>query len=162
MGGRWVSLVESRPSRLFWAMVKYSILRAMESHRLICMCASMLSHVQLFVTSVTAVHQAPLSMRFSRQEYWIGLPFPPPGDLPDPGIEPISPVSPALAGWFFTTKAPVKPLLSDLDSHKVTNTKWDWEDKSSKMSKCFVSKGPAIPIERILELNWTSLCINGN
>ena len=42
------------------------------------------------------VHQAPLSMGFSRQEYWGGLPFPSAGDLPDPGIEPVSPVSPAL------------------------------------------------------------------
>ena len=43
-----------------------------------------------------------MSMGFSRQEYWNGLPFPPPGDLPDPGIEPMSPASPALAGGFFT------------------------------------------------------------
>ena len=42
-------------------------------------------------------------MEFSRQEYWSGLPFPSPGDLPDPGTEPTSPVSPALAGGFFTT-----------------------------------------------------------
>ena len=47
--------------------------------------------------------QAPLSMGFSRQEYWSELPFPSPGDLPDPGIEPISLMSPALAGKFFTT-----------------------------------------------------------
>ena len=47
--------------------------------------------------------QAPLSMGFSRQEYWSGVPFPSPGDLPDPGIEP---VSPALAGEFFTTEPP--------------------------------------------------------
>ena len=45
------------------------------------------SHVQLFVTPWTVAHQAPLSMRFSRQEYWSGLPFPPPGELPDPGIK---------------------------------------------------------------------------
>ena len=44
----------------------------------------------------TVAHQAPLSMRFSRQEYWSGLPFPPPGDLPDPGTELVSPTSPAL------------------------------------------------------------------
>jgi len=50
-----------------------------------------LSHVQLFATPWTVVHQAPLSMEFSRQEYGSGLPFPPPGDLPDPGIEPGSP-----------------------------------------------------------------------
>ena len=50
-----------------------------------------LSHVQLFVTPWTVAYQAPLSMRFSRQEYWSGLPFPTPGDLPDSGIEPRSP-----------------------------------------------------------------------
>ena len=49
-------------------------------------------------------HQAPRSMRFSRQEYWSGLPFPFPRDLPDPGIEPLCPASPALAGRFFTTE----------------------------------------------------------
>ena len=50
-----------------------------------------LSHVQLFVTLWTVAPQAPLSMGFSRQESWSGLPFPPPGDLPNPGIEPVSP-----------------------------------------------------------------------
>ena len=52
----------------------------------------------------TTAHQAPLSMGFSRQEYWNGLPFLPPGNLPDPGIKPKSPKSPALVGGFFTTK----------------------------------------------------------
>ena len=51
-------------------------------------CAQLLSHVQLFMTPWTVAHQAPLSMGFSRQEYWSGLPFPSPGDLPDPGIKP--------------------------------------------------------------------------
>ena len=64
-----------------------------------------LIHVQLFVTLWTVAHQAPLSTGFSRQEYWSGLPFPPPGDLPDPGIKA---VSPALAGGFFTTELPGK------------------------------------------------------
>ena len=50
-----------------------------------------LSYVQLFVTPWTVAHQAPPSMEFSSQEYWSGLPFPSPGDLPDPGIEPGSP-----------------------------------------------------------------------
>ena len=50
-----------------------------------------LSHVQLFATPWTVAYQAPPSMGFSRQEYWSGLPFPSPGDLPDPGIEPGSP-----------------------------------------------------------------------
>ena len=53
------------------------------------------------MTLRTVAHQAPLSMGFPRQEYWSGLPCPPPGDLPDPGIEPKHPVSPALAGEFF-------------------------------------------------------------
>ena len=53
-------------------------------------------HVRLFVTLWTAACQAPLSMGFSRQEYQSGLPFPAPGDLPDPGIDPSSPASPAL------------------------------------------------------------------
>ena len=68
-----------------------------------------LSQVQFFATPWTAADQAPLSMEFSRQEYWIGLPFPSPGDLPDPGIEPTSPVSPVLAGEFFTTELSGKP-----------------------------------------------------
>ena len=55
-----------------------------------------LSRVRLFATPWTVAYQAPPSMIFSRQEYWSGLPFPPPGDLPNPGIEPTSPVSPAL------------------------------------------------------------------
>ena len=50
-----------------------------------------LSRVRLFATLWTVAHQAPLSMGFPRQEYWSGLPFPAPGDLPDPGIEPRSP-----------------------------------------------------------------------
>ena len=53
----------------------------------------------------TIAHQASLSVGFSRQKYWSGLPDPSPGDLPDPGIKPVSLVSPALAGGFFTTSA---------------------------------------------------------
>ena len=62
------------------------------------------------MTPWTIVHQAPLSMGFSRQEYWSGLPFLSPGDLPKPGIKP---VSPALAGRFFTTEPPGKPFMRD-------------------------------------------------
>ena len=60
-------------------------------------------------TPWTGAHQALLSMGFSRQKYWSGLPFPPAGDLLDPGIEPMSLVSLALAGGFFTTETPGKP-----------------------------------------------------
>ena len=55
------------------------------------LCGQMPSCVQFFVTPWTVAHQVPLSMGYSRQEYWSGLPFPPPGDLPDPGVEPASP-----------------------------------------------------------------------
>ena len=57
------------------------------------LCAQSLCWVQLFVTPWPVALQAPLSMGFSRQESWSGLPFPPPGDLPDPGTEPVSHVS---------------------------------------------------------------------
>ena len=60
------------------------------------MCAQSLSHVRLFATPWTVTHQASLSIGFSRQEYWSGLPFPPPGDLPDPRIAPTSLASLAL------------------------------------------------------------------
>ena len=59
-------------------------------------CAQLLSPVRLFVTPWTVAHQAPLSMGFSRQYYWSGLPCSPPGYLPHPGIEPMSPAAPVL------------------------------------------------------------------
>ena len=65
-----------------------------------------LSCVLLFCNPVTVPHQAPLSIGFSRQEYWSGLPIPPPGNLPNPEIKP-TPL--ALAGAFFTTELPGKP-----------------------------------------------------
>ena len=74
----------------------------------------MLSHfscVQLTATLKTIVCQAPLSMGFSRQEYWSGLPCPSPGDLPNPGIKPVSFTCSALGGGFFTTSTTNKDLL---------------------------------------------------
>ena len=67
-----------------------------------------LSHVRLFATPWTIAHQAPPSMGFSRQEYWSGLPFPSPEDLPNPGIEPRSPELQADA---LTSEPPRKPLI---------------------------------------------------
>ena len=67
-----------------------------------CMCVHLLSCVLLFAIPWTVACQAPLSMEFSGQGYWSGLPFPTPEDLPDPGIEP---ASPTLAGGFFMTSA---------------------------------------------------------
>ena len=67
---------------------------------------SCFSCVQLFAAPWTIACQGPLSMEFSRQEYWSGLPFPSPGDLPNPGIKPESVASPALASGFFTISNP--------------------------------------------------------
>ena len=86
------------PTNLYWTFLKMYIKQ----------CVRVLSHfslVWLFVTLWTVAYQAPLSMGFSRQEYWSGLPCPPPGDLPDPGMKPASLRSPALVGRFFTTSA---------------------------------------------------------
>ena len=95
--------------------------------------ACMLSRVWLFATLWTVARQAPLSIGFSRQEYWSGLPFPSPGDLPDPGIEPRSPAlqanslplshlgSPrAVAGWF-TTMFCRNSAAAGLPSMRVLN-----------------------------------------
>ena len=70
------------------------------------MCACVLSCIRLFTTPWTVARQVPVSMEFSRQEYWNGQPFPSPRDLPDPGIEPASPV---LAGRCFRLAPPGKP-----------------------------------------------------
>ena len=72
--------------------------------------ARSLSRVQHFATLWAVARQAPLFMGFPRQEYWSGLPFPSPGDLPDPGMEPESPVPPAWVGGIFTTTPPGKPV----------------------------------------------------
>ena len=72
--------------------------------------AQSLSFVQLFVTLWAVACQAPLSMEFPRQEHWGGLPFPPPGDLTDPGMEPVASAAPALAGGFFTTRKPTNAI----------------------------------------------------
>ena len=74
--------------------------------------AKSLSHVRLSATLWTIARQAPLPMGFSRQEYWRGLPCPPPGDLSDPGIKPRLFTSPALAGRFFTTSTTWEALHS--------------------------------------------------
>ena len=79
---------------------------------------SCFSCVQLFETLWTVAHQALLSTGFPRQEHWSGLPFTSPGDLPNPGIEPASLVSPALAGGFFTSWAALPYKI-------VVETKWD-------------------------------------
>ena len=87
---------------------------------------SRFSHVQLCGTLWTVAHQAPLSTGFSRQEYWSGLPCPPPGNLPKPGIETVSLMSPALAGAL-PLALPGKPRSSGMKplwKHSANSAEW--------------------------------------
>ena len=89
------------------------------------MCACVLSHVQLFVTLWTVACYAPLSMEFSRQEYWIVLAFPSSGDLPKPEIKC---ASPTLVGRLFTNEPPGLPFLSDCTVYNTSGTETtDWD-----------------------------------
>ena len=93
-----------------------------------CVCMlSRFSHVPLCATAWTVAHQAPLSMGFSKQEHWSMLPCPISGDLPNPGIESESLMSPALAGEFFTTSATWEAHIKykGMNYSKI-KTKKDW------------------------------------
>ena len=91
------------------------------------LCGGMvLRRVRLSATPWTAAHQAPQSMDFSGQEYWSGLPFLPPGDLPDPRDQTLAPASPALTDGFFTTEPPGKPNLGPEDSLRITGLEKFW------------------------------------
>ena len=92
-----------------------------------------LSHVQLFATLWTVAHQAPPSMGFSRQEYWGGLPFPSPGDLPNPGIEPRSPTLQADA---LTSEPPGKPGYIQNKPQRVTE-RTDFQGQKLEFHFCF-------------------------
>ena len=107
---------------------------------------SLFSHVWLFSALGTVVFQAPLSMGFSRQEYWSGLPCPPPGDLPIPGTEPTSLLSPALVGRFFTSSATWEASVncnSQMKRHKAWRQtfrrKKKWKLKFLEASKTLAS-----------------------
>ena len=78
-------------------------------HMVVCV-LSCFSRALLFLTLQTVAHQAPLSMGFSRREYWSGLPCSPPGDLPNPGIEPTFPASLALQADSLSIEPPGKPV----------------------------------------------------
>ena len=111
-----------------------------------------LSHSDSFVAPWTAAHQAPLSMGFPRQEYWNGVPFPPSENLPDSGIEP---VSPALAGRFFTTKLPGKPTLLSAAAKSLQSC--------PTLCKPIDSSPPGSSIPGILQariLEWVAISIS--
>ena len=84
-------------------------------------------------------YQAPLSMEFFRQEYWGGLPFPSPGDLPDPGFKPESFASPALVGSFFTTEPPGKPDNTYIHQIYDLMDTWDFMEPFWSCEWCLFS-----------------------
>ena len=94
------------------------------------------SHVQLFAIPWTAVYQASLSMGFSRQEDWSGLPFPSPGDLPDPGIEPRSP---ALQADALTSEPPGKPKIVFVVAYFYSELKIPYVSLHTVLSSVFYS-----------------------
>ena len=101
------------------------------------MCVHACAQSRLFAIPLTIAHQTPLSMEFSRQEHWRGLPFPTPGDLPNP-IELESLASPVLAGGFFTTGPPgktgIQRLVGELRSLKL-QTVWQGHKKKSNRNR---------------------------
>ena len=115
------------------------------------MCTQSLSCVRLFETLWTVARQAPLSMRFFRQEYWNGLLFPSPGYLPNPGSEP---ASPALAGRFFTTEPPGKLLIITTlqTTPKLSNLKQQTSTHSFCRSEIWVQLS-WVPVA--LGLSWS-------
>ena len=119
------------------------------------------SHVWLFVTPWTVAYQVPLSMGFSRQKYWSGLPCPPPGDLPNPGTKPTSLMSPSLAGGFFTTSSTWGVLQKHKDGEigpedvllkVITDTQTHPVIPSEHLAYC--THG----IKKVLGWGWWSYC----
>ena len=116
-----------------------------------------------FVTPWTVALQASLSMGFPRQEYWSGLPFPFPGNLPDPGIKPMPPESSALAGGFFTTVPHRKPLVflqfsSVQFSHSLFMTSWTAARQASLSITNSWGLLKLISIESVMPSNHLILC----
>ena len=110
-----LSAVSWHGCRLTWS--GFLLMRTLETCSLSFCCCLVASVMSDFVTPWTVAHQTPLSIGPSRQEYWSGLPCPPPGDLPHPGIEPESLISPALAGAFFATHHLGNPIETVGVSH---------------------------------------------
>ena len=130
---------------------------------LVCACSVAFKSAILW----TVARQVPLSMGFSRQEYWSGLPFPPPGDLPDPGIEPLSPASPTLQIPYHT-EPPRKPLFLlvrwSLFYTNICNSQLFIIHKISKANIHQLMKGwikYGISIQYYLAKEWsTDICYN--
>ena len=130
--------------------------------RLTCM-LSCFSRLRLFSTLWTVAHQAPLSMGFFRQEYWSGLPSSPPGDLPNPRIEPKSLMSPALAGGFFTIAHNIFEGIKISVACSAHVCRWATKIISTEMLQIHVgifhseSMAPYVSMEKLQKMD---LCLN--
>ena len=123
----------------------------------LCIHVCLVASVVLSVTLWTVAHQAPLSMVFSRQEYRSGFPWPPPGDLPNPGIKPVSPASPASQADSLSLRNQGRPFNVLM---KSMNFSFDWL-LVSKVSKVYRSKYPKLYIEgREEKLQWKVYIVN--
>ena len=124
------------------------------------MCAKSLSHVRLFATLWTVAHQASLSMGFSRQEYWTGLLFTSPGDLPNPGVEPVSLTSPALSTGFFTTSSTWESPCKYMYSLILTLMLWTGyhysHSRDEDLRNRAVTEFPKVTLTLVPELVWLS------
>ena len=106
---------------------------------------SLFSHVQLFTTLWTVAHQAPLSMGFSGQEYWSGLPCPPLGDFPHPRIDTVSPAAPCIEGGLFTAEPPRKPFLLVVSGKTSLTSKESACKECIGLDQCPLSAPPQPP-----------------
>ena len=143
---------------MFSILLKTQITHDFNNHLYVSVCAKLLNKVLLFVTLWTIAHQAPLSKGFSGQEHWGGLPWPPPGDLPNPGIKPKSSAAPEcrqiLYRWA-TREAQPNSLRSPgmesltwwstevlhLEPHKSTQ-EWRLQTWSSLQLDCNLTRSP--------------------
>ena len=123
------------------------------------------NRVWLSATPWTVAHQAPLSVGFSRREHWSGLPWPPPGNLPNPGMKPTSLMSPALAGRFFTTRPPGKlswgcccSVVQSLSHGWLFVTPWTEGCQASLSFTISQSLLKLMSIEMVMPSNHLILC----
>ena len=121
--------------------------------------SAVLSHVRLFVTPWTVACQAPLSMGFSRKEYWSGLPSPSPGDLPEPWVKS---TSPALVSRFFTTAPQGSPLrfLRGREFSEASTTQW-WELSEAAVQRKLLAgrRGHRVPEWQCSLKKWMQICL---
>ena len=118
---------------------------------------SCFSHVRLSVTLWTVALQVPLSMGFSRQEYWTGFPCPPPGVLSEPGIEPTSLTTPALIGCFFTSSTIGEAQNCCMAKPKYKKGWWIWDSFPGRKGNQF-SKNTYIPCFSVHKCDCAMLC----